>query len=609
MDSLRDQLRASLGAAYVIERELTGSGMSRVFLAVETRFKRRVVIKLLSPDLAAGLSTERFEREIGLAAALQHPNIVPVITAGDLDGLPWYSMPFVDGESLRARIDVGSISTTEAVKILGDVARALAYSHAQGVVHRDIKPENVLLTGGAAVVTDFGIAKALSASRTHAPGGTLTVVGTSLGTPAYMAPEQAAGDDVDHRADLYAWGVVAYELLAARHPFAGKATAQQLIAAHIAEAPKPLSTAAKAVPATIAALVSECLAKDPARRPASAAELLARLEAASLGRSPSRKGGHYLVPGLAVVGVMIALGVWGTRHFGRGVTNSDLAPKRVVVATFTNRTGDPSLDAVGAMAADWIARGLSSTGLVDVAGTSSDIAARDASTRSASQTPAALATLAKAGIVISGTYYKQGDSVYFEADFTDANAARRIQSVGPVAGPIGRPLDGVELLRQRVTASLALQLDPRLGTTVSAIAQPPSMDAYREFLAGDDLFYAPNAADALPHYLRAAGLDSTYVYPLLRAITLLDNLGMRARADSIGRVLLRRADRLSPFERAYLDIGMASAHLDPQAHYDATHELMRAAPKSEFAKAFHALSANEMRRFHEADSLFSMLDP
>ena len=249
-----------------------------MFLAEETRFRRRIVIKVLAPDIAASLSAERFEREIGFAAQFQHPNIVPVITAGDVEGLPWYTMPYVDGDSLRARTTAGPVPLAEAVAILRDVSRALAYAHGRGVVHRDIKPENVLLTGGAAVVTDFGIAKALSASKTQAPGDTLTMVGTSLGTPAYMAPEQAAGDDVDHRADMYAWGVMAYELLGGAHPFAGKTTAQQLIAAHIAEVPRALGSSARDIPAALADLVMACLAKDPAQRPASADDILRRLD-------------------------------------------------------------------------------------------------------------------------------------------------------------------------------------------------------------------------------------------------------------------------------------------------------------------------------------------
>ena len=191
--------------------------MSRVFLAHEHALGRRVVIKVLAPELAHELSAERFAREIQLSSQLQHPNIVPVLAAGAAPEMPYYTMPFIDGESLRARLtrlpDSTRIAVASAIEILRDVARALAYAHAQGVVHRDIKPENILLAHDAAVVADFGVAKATAAALISGPvSSTLTHAGVTLGTPAYMSPEQAAGDPtVDHRADLYAWGVVAYE--------------------------------------------------------------------------------------------------------------------------------------------------------------------------------------------------------------------------------------------------------------------------------------------------------------------------------------------------------------------------------------------------------------
>jgi len=280
---LRAQLQQTLGDSYHLDRELGGGGMSRVFVADEARLNRRVAIKVLSPDLAQGLSVERFEREIQTVAALQQANIVPVLTAGDTNGLPFYTMPFVEGESLRTRLARGPLAIGEVIGVLRDVSKALAYAHQRGVVHRDIKPDNVLLSGGTAVVTDFGIAKAISAARTGGGNATLTQIGTSIGTPAYMAPEQAAGDpEIDHRADIYSLGAMAYELLAGQPVFAGR-TPQRMLAAHMGEAPAPIGEVRPDVPASLAELVMRCLAKEPDQRPQSAADIARALETITSG--------------------------------------------------------------------------------------------------------------------------------------------------------------------------------------------------------------------------------------------------------------------------------------------------------------------------------------
>ena len=282
MSDLLADLQAHFADKYVLERELGGGGMSRVFVARDERLERRVVIKLLPPQVTATISAERFKREIMLAAGLQHPNIVPVLSAGELGTLPYFIMPFIDGESLRARMMRGPLSVRETVTILKDVVRALGFAHGRGIIHRDIKPDNVLLAAGAAVVTDFGVAKALSASRqqqgvrTSAP--TMTGVGTSLGTPAYMAPEQAAADPAtDHRADLYALGIVAYEMLTGAPPFHGR-TPQALLAAQLSEIPAPLTSRRYDVSVPLSALVMQCLEKEPAKRPKSANDVLRMLD-------------------------------------------------------------------------------------------------------------------------------------------------------------------------------------------------------------------------------------------------------------------------------------------------------------------------------------------
>jgi serine/threonine protein kinase len=277
--SLQQQLQSSLGEAYQLERELGGGGMSRVFVAQERALGREVVIKVLLPELAAGVSVSRFRREIQLAARLQHPHIVPLLAAGESEGLPYFIMPYVVGESLRARVArEGELPVGDSVRILRDVVSALAYAHGAGIMHRDIKPDNVLLSGGVAVVTDFGVAKAVSVSAERHETTGLTSMGMALGTPAYMAPEQATGDpQIDHRADIYALGAMAYEMLTGRPPFIGRSS-QAVLAAHVVETPEPVERLRPAVPSALASLVTTCLAKRPADRPQSATEVMNLLD-------------------------------------------------------------------------------------------------------------------------------------------------------------------------------------------------------------------------------------------------------------------------------------------------------------------------------------------
>jgi eukaryotic-like serine/threonine-protein kinase len=282
-EDIRLQVQSSLNGGYTIERELGGGGMSRTYVALEHALARRVVVKVLSPEMAAGVSVERFRREILLAAQMQHPHVVPVLSSGAAGSLPWFTMPFVEGESLRARLERGPLPITDTVSILRDVARALMYAHERGIIHRDIKPDNVLLSGGMAVVTDFGIAKAITASRTEdgRSNPTLTQLGAGVGTPAYMAPEQAAGDpNTDHRADLYSFGCMAYELLTGQPPFTEKSP-QRLLAAHMSQMPTALTALRADAPPILSDLVMRCLAKEASERPSTATEVVQALETVS----------------------------------------------------------------------------------------------------------------------------------------------------------------------------------------------------------------------------------------------------------------------------------------------------------------------------------------
>jgi serine/threonine protein kinase len=275
-ERFREHLQEAISATHSIEREITGGGMSRVFVATERALGRVVVVKVLRPDLAAGMNRERFRREIMLAAALAHPHIVPVLSAGEHDDLIWYTMPFVEGESLReALAQRGKFAPRQVVRTLHDVLDALSYAHQRGVIHRDIKPGNILTHGTHALVTDFGVAKALTASI---PQSGATSGGLAIGTPAYMAPEQLAADpNADHRMDLYAVGLLAYELLTGEQPFSGESPAATM-AAQLTRMPEAIERVRPDVPAPLAAVVMRLLAKQPDERPPTAAAALEELE-------------------------------------------------------------------------------------------------------------------------------------------------------------------------------------------------------------------------------------------------------------------------------------------------------------------------------------------
>jgi eukaryotic-like serine/threonine-protein kinase len=450
-DALRQQLQSSLGGAYTISRELGGGGMARVFVARDEQLGRDVVVKVLAPELSQELSTERFGREIRLAAGLQEPHIVPVLTAGTTaSGLPFYTMPYVAGESLRARLDRGPVPITEAVSVLRDVATALEHAHGQGIVHRDIKPENILLSGRTAVVTDFGIAKALEASKTQAAGATLTQAGVSIGTPAYMAPEQALGDSVDARADLYAWGVVAYELLAGRPPFV-ETSAQKLIVAHVLDEPAPLAALAPAAPSALVALVMRCLAKDVAYRPQTAEAVIAALD----GRSMSAEQG--------------AMPARGAR--------APVAVPAVAVLPFANLSSDPENEFLSDGITDEVIYTLGRVEGLRVAGRTSCFALKGQQLDSAT-----VGRRLDVGCVVNGSVRRAGNRVRVQAELVSTGDGFQLWSER-----YDRDLSDVFAVQEEIALAIVSELRDRLGRgTLRRIAALPTPDseAYELYLRG-----------------------------------------------------------------------------------------------------------------------------
>ena len=559
--SLRDDLQAALGSSYNIERELGGGGMSRVFVGEEVALGRKVAVKVLAPELAAGVSAERFQREIKLAAQLQHPNIVPVHATGVAAGLPYYTMPFVDGLSLRQRLERNAgVPIVEGMAILKDVARALAYAHDHGIVHRDIKPENVLLADEAAVVTDFGIAKALHAARTDAPGGTLTQAGASLGTPAYMAPEQISADpSVDHRADIYSFGCVAYETLTGSTPFSHRQP-HQLYAAHISERPASLKDRRPDCPDDVAALVMKCLEKDPSNRPQSSRDLLRGFDSAptrpGVAASPAAKrdrGGRKLVIGaIAGIAIFSAVAALAVKNLGTG---SDI--RSLAVLPFQNIGGDSA----NAYFADGMSDELT-TELSKVPGLT--LASRTSASRyrgdnvDVKQVGADL----DVGAVIEGTVRRAGDRVRLTAQLSDVANGKILWT-----DSYEHRLADIFAVQDSITQAIVAALKVRLGDqkTAAAIATASqgtrNLEAYDLYLRGRFLWARRGETgirQAIKHFERAIALDPGFARAHAGLAMAASVLPMYAdiRSDSITPVGLRAG-----MKAIELDPNLADAHL------------------------------------------------
>jgi serine/threonine-protein kinase len=510
-DNLHQDLEAALAGAYAIERELGGGGMSRVFLATERALRRRVVIKVLAPELARGVSADRFRLEIQVAASLQHPHIVPLLAAGEAGGHLYYTMPFIAGESLRARLArEGELPIPAALHVIRDIARALAYAHRHGIVHRDIKPENVLLAEGEAQVADFGIAKALSAS---VEAGTLTSAGMALGTPAYMAPEQAMADPTaDHRADLYALGVVGYELLAGEPPFTGR-TPQQVIAAHATATAVPIEQRRSSVPPGLARVVMRLLEKRASDRLQSAEEVLAALETAdtpAAGTATVRVVRHEAVRRgrwLAAGGVVAAALVLSLAWF-RGRPRPVPTDRSVVaIAPFRVTGADSSLAYLREGMVDLLATKLAGTSSLRPADPRTLLAAWGEAARGGELREADAVRLAGevgAGRLVEGEVVGAGSRLTVSARILDVpggTTSARASAEGSA--------DSLTQLVDRLAASLLVlgsgEEEQRLAGLTST-----SLPALRAYLDGEALLRRGAFRAAERKFLDALAIDSTF---------------------------------------------------------------------------------------------------
>jgi serine/threonine-protein kinase len=525
MSESLERISASLADRYAVVRELGRGGAATVYLADDVRHGRKVAIKVLHEDLAASLGGGRFLSEVRITAQLQHPHILTLIDSGEAAGLPWYAMPYIQGESLRTRIDrEGELPIDEAIRLTRDVADALAHAHAHNVVHRDIKPENVLISGRHAMVADFGVAKAL---RDAGGERGVTATGMALGTPAYMSPEQAAADPgVDKRTDIYALGLLAYEMLTGRPPFGG-ATSQAIMAAHMMEAPVHVSVRRATVPPEFAALVMRCLEKKPADRPQSADEILNLLDSGAALRAPATQttpGSTRLVSTLpparsrwlriAVAGAAAALvgGGWyvATRAHGSVIASAST----IAILPATPASSDSALARLGRDLVVTLSTNLDGAGpirTIDALTTLAQVPA--GSGQLTTQDGVALARRLGAASVVQGTLIRVGENVRFDLSLLRTSDASVITRISATASQ-----HDIVALTDSATWGLLREVwrGPDAPTPSFGAVATRSLPALKAFLEGEQAIAVNKWDDAADAFATTIAADSSFWWAYCR---------------------------------------------------------------------------------------------
>ena len=577
MSTSLEHLKAALANRYAIERELGAGGMATVYLAEDLKHQRPVAVKVLRSELGAALGPERFLREIAIAARLNHPHILTLIDSGEADGLLYYVMPYIKGESLRDRLaKQGELPIPEAVRILRDVVDALAYAHGEGLVHRDIKPDNVLLSGHHAVVTDFGVAKAVS----DATGlEKLTTAGVALGTPSYMAPEQAVADPaIDHRADIYAVGAMAYEMLAGSPPLTGP-NPQAVLAAQVTEVPVPVTDHRQSVPPGLGSLVMRCLEKKPADRWQAAEELLPQLEVLATpsgGMTPTGMQPLPVVPkrawkptalGAAVVVVVAAAGFFfvsgrdAVSDTGQPLTTSigspsafDL-PEWILVAEFDGPADDPALastvrdlvtaaleqsEVVATVPLGRLAAALRSAGLPADAGLDPDLARE-------------LALRYGIGSFMVGSVNRLGSGYSTVLRVLDTDDQSVVLSLSETAANDEDLIPSLDRLVRRMREEIGEQEGVIAANRPLTVATTPSFEAFQKYSEARLLQHAEDRAGSNEPLLQALELDPEFAMAWRMLAANLDALGEADSAqDALDRALGLR-DRVSETERLHIE--------------------------------------------------------
>lgn len=567
-DGTASALAEALRDRYVIERELGRGGMASVYLAQDLKHERHVALKVLHSELAASLGPERFQREIRLAARLQHPHILTVLESGEAAGQLWYTMPYVEGESLRGRLKrEHQLSVDDTIRIGREAALALEYAHQHGVIHRDIKPENLLLTkDGSTLVADFGIARALAGD-----GAELTGTGMAIGTPAYMSPEQASGArDIDARTDIYSLGAVLYEMLAGEPPFSGP-TPQAMIARRFTDTPRLLRTLRDSLPESVERAIAKALAKVPADRFTTAAQFAQALAPAApdvLTTTPTerRVGRPLRVVFAAAAAAVLAAAAWLSLR-ARG---DDQMQDRVMVVPLANRTGDPALEGIGQLLAERIVDGVQRAAVVPVAVTASRKPAF-------SEDPQALAPIWRrhqASIVVHGAYWAAGDSIEFRLQLARPPARGLPIRIAPLRVHRDSTDAMLQVTEARAVGAVAAMVDPVTWDAFRTISSlPQDLESYRLWREAEEGYRKGRPQEAI-HYLQAAWRRDTTFFLLLGRMAFVYFYGGDYRAaDSIVRLGEKYADRMGSHELAELRFIAARLHWNPEEYLRWTRRL------------------------------------
>jgi serine/threonine protein kinase/tetratricopeptide (TPR) repeat protein len=573
---------------YEINEKLGEGGMGVVYKAHDTRLDRRVALKFLPPHLTAkDEDKQRFIQEAKAAAALNHPHICTIHNVEEHDGTQFIVMEYIDGVTLRQKSEVSDqrsasggpgtwhLEPGTAIDYTIQIAEALAEAHEKGIIHRDIKPENIMVDSKNRIkVMDFGLAKLRGAMN-------LTKAGSTVGTVAYMSPEQIQGKEVDHRSDIFSFGVVLYEMLTGRTPFRGEHEAAMLYSI-VNEEPQPVSSSIPDVSSQLENLIERTLEKDPSDRYQSMEDLLSDLRRLkrktskkiaipiSTVSTPSSASGRpqpastqtrvatrsqIFYSAVILLLVITAAATYLLFFLPETPVTPSLNSNRVFVAAFENRTGDPTLDPIGRLVSDWITQGILHNELAEVITTTTmlQMIQNVGLVGGGLEDRIKLIEIAEAtqsGILVSGMFHQVGEEIQLHAQIIDVQKNDVILTLEPVRGPRSEPMKAINELQQKIMGALAIHIFP--GSDIRMVIDPPIYEAYVEFLEGYR-YFGLDYAKAFEHFHRAIGIDPEFVSPKRSLAVGYGNLGQYAIADSILRSIDIERHRLSPYDRYYID--------------------------------------------------------